>query len=91
MTMEEKINLCKIFNRSDIDCFNYVKSFCNEEQKLIVERLIELNIKTNIGFGKTQASYEEECEYFQKREDLMYSFGIDVIDGDGYFEGKFYL
>ena len=39
MTKEQKIELCKIYNNSDIDSFKYMMQFCDNEQKELLKRL----------------------------------------------------
>ena len=51
MTKEQKVELCKIYNDSDIDSFKYMMQFCDNEQKELLKRLIELNTQTTIGRG----------------------------------------
>ena len=51
MTREQKIELCRIYNNSDIDCFNYMQQFCNREQMELLDRLVTLDMETDIGWG----------------------------------------
>ena len=48
MTREQKIELCTKYNNSDIECFEYMLQFCNDEQKELLERLFSLLEQKNI-------------------------------------------
>ncbi len=39
MTKEQKIELCKIYNNSDINSFKYMMQFCDEGQKELLKGL----------------------------------------------------
>lgn len=90
MTKEQKIELCKIYNNSDINSFKYMMQFCDEGQKELLKRLIELNTQTSIGWGDKSCTGEELDEYYDGKWKLLNSFGIENVGGDAYFEGKFY-
>ena len=90
MTEEQKIELCKIYNNSDIDSLYYMMPFCDQEQKELLNRLIELNTMTTIGWGEKSCTEEEQDEYYDGKWELLNSFGIENVGGDAYFEGEFY-
>lgn len=90
MTREQKIELCRIYNNSDIECFNYMKQFCNKEQMELLERIVTLNMETTIGWGREAYTNEELEEYYNKKWKLLNDFGIENRQGDAYFEGNFY-
>ena len=90
MTREQQIQLCTIYNNSDIECFKYLAQFCNSEQLDLLHRLIALNWETDIGWGERDATLDEVDEYTNGKRKLLNDFGIDVIEGDAYFEGTFY-
>ena len=90
MTREQKIELCRIYNNSDIECFNYMLQFCNDEQKELLERLVTLNMETDIGWGNEPSTSEEVEEYYNGKWKLLSAFGIENKQGDAYFEGVFY-
>lgn len=90
MTREQKIKLCKIYNNSDIDSLYYMMPFCDQEQKELLNRLIELNTQTTIGWGEKSCTEEEQDEYYDGKWELLGSFGIENVGGDAYFEGEFY-
>lgn len=90
MTREQKIELCKVYNNSDISSFEYMMQFCDDEQKELLKRLIKLNIQTMLGFGDKSYTEEESNEYYEGKWKLLNSFGIENVGGDAYFEGKFY-
>lgn len=90
MTREQKIKLCRIYNNSDIECFNYILQFCNDEQKKLLERLVTLNMETTIGWGREAYTSEELEEYCNGKWKLLNDFDIENVGGDAYFEGKFY-
>ena len=90
MTREQKIELCRIYNNSDIECFNYMLRFCNDEQKKLLERLVTLNMETTIGWGNEPSTPEESEEYYNGKWELLSAFGIENRMGDAYFEGVFY-
>ena len=64
MTEEQKIELCKIYNNSDIDSLYYMMPFCDQEQKELLNRLIELNTMTTIGWGEKSCTEEEQDAYY---------------------------
>ena len=90
MTREEKIELCKIYNRSDIDCFQFLKAFCNGKQMEKLERLVALNMETDIGWGNEVSTSEEQDEYCETKWALLNEFGLENRDGDAVFEGIAY-
>lgn len=90
MTVEEQIKLCTIYNNSDIDALEYMKPFCNTEQKRLLQRLINLNLQTKIGWGNSNYTMDEYDEYYNGKWKLLNDFGLENIGGDAYFEGKFY-
>ena len=90
MTREQKIELCKIYNNSDIGSFHYMMPFCDQEQKELLNRLIELNTMTTIGWGEKSCTEEEQDAYYDGKWELLSSFGIENVGGDAYFEGEFY-
>ena len=90
MTREQKIELCRIYNNSDIECFNYVLQFCNNEQKELLERLVTLNMETDIGWGNEPSTSEEVEEYYNGKWKLLSAFGLENRMGDAYFEGNYY-
>ena len=90
MTKEQKVELCKIYNDSDIDSFKYMMQFCDNEQKELLKRLIELNTQTTIGRGDKSCTEGEQDEYYDGKWKLLNSFGIENVGGDAYFEGEFY-
>ena len=90
MTREQKIELCRIYNNSDIECFNYMLQFCNDKQKELLERLVTLNMETTIGWGREDYTNEELEEYYNGKWELLSAFGIENKQGDAYFEGVFY-
>lgn len=90
MTREQKIELCTKYNNSDIECFEYMLQFCNDEQKELLERLVTLNMETTIGYGKKDYTNKEAEEYYNGKWKLLNAFGLENIGGDAYFEGKFY-
>ena len=90
MTREQKIELCRIYNNSDIECFNYMLQFCNDEQKELLERLVTLNMETDIGWGNEPSTSEEVEEYYNGKWKLLNDFGIENVNGDAYFEGNYY-
>ena len=90
MTREQKIELCRIYNNSDIECFNYIQQFCNKEQVELLNRLVTLNMETNIGWGNEPSTSEEVEEYYNGKWKLLSAFGIENKQGDAYFEGVFY-
>ena len=92
MTREQKIELCEIYNNSDIECFNYMRQFCNKEQAELLDRLVKLNMETTIGWGDEPGTPEEFEEYYNGKWELLSSFGVEIenIMGDAHFEGEFY-
>lgn len=90
MTKEQQIELCKIYNNSDIECFHYMLPFCNEEQRKLLDRLVTLNMETDIGWGREPSTSEEVDEYYEGKWKLLTAFGLENQGGDAYFEGKFY-
>lgn len=90
MTREQKIELCRIYNNSDIECFDYMKQFCNKEQIELLDRLVTLNMETTIGWGREDYTNEELEEYYNGKWELLNAFGIENRLGDAYFEGVFY-
>lgn len=90
MTREQQIELCKVYNNSDIESFEYMKSFCDDKQLELLDRLVTLNMETTIGFGREDYTTEELDEYYKGKWELLSSFGIENNGGDAYFEGKFY-
>ena len=82
MTENQKKKLCEIYNSSDIDSFEYMKQFCDEEQKQILDRVIWLNLNTTIGWGEEDATSKEMDEYYEKKWFLLSSFGLENIGGD---------
>lgn len=90
MTEKQKKKLCEIYNSSDIDSFEYIKQFCDEEQKRILDRIIWLNLNTTIGWGEQDATSKEMDEYYEKKWILLSSFGLENIGGDAYYNGVMY-
>ena len=90
MTREQQIELCRIYNNSDIECFEYLHQFCNEEQLELLDRLTTLNMETDIGWGRESSTSEEVDEYYEGKWKLLSAFGLENRMGDAYFEGKFY-
>lgn len=90
MTREQKIELCTKYNNSDIECFEYMFQFCNDEQKELLDRLMTLNTETTIGWGREDYTAEELEEYNEGKWKLLSAFGIENVGGDAYFEGEFY-
>ena len=90
MTREQKIELCRIYNNSDIDCFNYMHQFCNKEQMELLDRLVTLDMETDIGWGNEPSTSEEVEEYYNGKWKLLNDFGIENVNGDAYFEGNYY-
>lgn len=90
MTRNQKIELCTIYNNSDIECFQYMKQFCNKEQLELLDRLVTLNMETTIGWGREDYTDEELEEYYNGKWELLNAFGIENRMGDAYFEGEFY-
>ena len=90
MTREQKIELCRIYNNSDIDCFNYMQQFCNKEQMELLDRLVTLDMETDIGWGNEPSTSEEVDEYYNGKWKLLNDFGIENVNGDAYFEGNYY-
>jgi hypothetical protein len=90
MTREQQIELCRIYNNSDIECFEYLHQFCNAEQMELLDRLTTLNMETTIGWGREPATSEEMDEYYEGKWKLLSAFGLENDGGDAYFEGKFY-
>ena len=90
MIREEKIELCKVYNRSDIDCFQFLKPFCDEKQLEKLERLVSLNMETDIGLGNEASTSEEQNEYYETKWELLKKFGLDNRGGDAVFEGIAY-
>ena len=90
MTKEQKAKLCKIYNNSDINSFKYMMQFCDDEQKELLKRLVELNTQMTIGWGDKSCTKEEMDEYYDGKWKLLNSFGIENVGGDAYFEGEFY-
>ena len=90
MTREQKIQLCKIYNNSDIDCVNYMQQFCNKEQMELLDRLVTLDMETDIGWGNEPSTSEEVEEYYNGKWKLLNDFGIENVNGDAYFEGNYY-
>ena len=90
MTREQKIELCRSYNNSDIDCFNYMQQFCNKEQMELLDRLVTLDMETDIGWGNEPSTSEEVEEYYNGKWKLLNDFGIENVNGDAYFEGNYY-
>ena len=90
MTREQKIELCRIYNGSDINCFEYIKQFCNKEQMELLERLVTLNMETTIGWGREDYTNEELEEYYNGKWELLHSFGLENDLGDATFKGIAY-
>ena len=90
MTREQKIELCGLYNMSDIDCLIYMRQFCDKEQLELLERLIYLNEETQIGWGEKDYSMEEVEEYYNGKWKLLNDFGIENDEGDACFEGECY-
>ena len=90
MTREQKIELCRVYNCSDFECFQYLKPFCNKEQLALLDRLVTLNNETAIGWGREDYTSEELEEYYEGKWKLLTAFGLENDGGDAYFEGVFY-
>lgn len=90
MSNEQRIALCKIYNNSDIEAFDYMNQFCNKEQLETLDRIVTLNNETAIGWGREDYTSEELDEYYNKKWQLLNAFGIDNIYGDAYVDGVMY-
>lgn len=90
MTREQKIELCKIYNNSDIEAFIYMKDFVIDEEKSLLDRLIYLNQETKICDGDKDYTSKELEEYYNGKWKLLHYFGLENRQGDAYFEGVFY-
>lgn len=90
MTREQSIELCKIYNCSDIKALLYMQDFVTEEQKPLLNRLIYLNQETKIADGDKDYTPEEADEYFNGKWQLLKSFGLTENNGDAEFEGVLY-
>lgn len=90
ITKGQQIELCRLYNSSDIDCLEYMAQFCNNEQKELLERLVTLNQETAIGWGREDYTDEEFEEYKEGKWKLLNAFGLENRDGDATFEGIAY-
>jgi len=85
-----KEKLCMMYNNSDIDALKYMLPFCENDNKKLCERLIELNLETDIGGGDKPAIWEEQKEYGDGKWKLLSFFGIENDLGDAKVNGIFY-
>lgn len=90
MTRKQKIELCRLYNNSDIAALEYMKPFCNSNQKSLVDKLIAINTETDAGWGDTLCPGSLQDEYYEGKWQLLNSFGITSINGDASFEGVIY-
>lgn len=79
ITKKEQEELANIYNGSDYDALIYMEQFCDEEQKKVLKRLFELNKRVD-----EHLSSEEIDEYYEKKWELLSSFGIKSVMGDAY-------
>ena len=79
-----KKKLAEIHNCSDIDALVYIYPFCEEENKELCERLITLNMETDIGEGREPASADEQEEYGNGKWKLLNYFGIGNDLGEAF-------
>lgn len=90
MTNEQRIELCRIYNNSDIEAFEYMQPFCNKEQLELLDRVVTLNMETTIGWGREDYTTEELDEYYEKKWKLLNDFCIENRNGDAYCDGVMY-
>lgn len=90
MTREQKIKLCRLYNNSDIAALEYMKQFCDNEQRNLVDKLIAINTETDAGWGDTLCPGDLQDEYYEGKWKLLNSFGIQNINSEAGFEGIIY-
>ena len=77
-----KEKLVEIYNCSDLDALEYMYEFCKGDLKELCERLIDINMNTDIGWGREPHTVEESDEYYDGKWKLLNYFGIKNNNGD---------
>ena len=90
MTKEQQRKLCDIYNESDMEAFEYMYKFLqdnhNPEMLELLDRVHTLNMETSLGWGNEPATAEESEEYFNGKWKLLNYFGVKSDNGDAYIE-----
>ena len=90
ITKEQQTELCDIYNKSDIEAFNYMYKLLedghNEEMLELLDRVHTLNMETTLGWGREDYTPEEADEYFNGKWKLLTHFGIKNNNGDAVIE-----
>ena len=86
LTREQQQELCDIYNRCDIEAFDYMYKFLkdnhNPEMLELLDRVHTLNMKTTLGWGREDYTEKEFNEYFDGKWKLLNYFGIKSNLGD---------
>jgi hypothetical protein len=95
MTTEQRIELCKIYNNSDIEALDYMRKFIDESQKELLDRVYHLNGIIHEWITEGDDDFEPydvsmEDEYYEGKWKLLNSFWIENRDGDAFCDGVFY-
>lgn len=91
MTKTETIELCRIYNNSDIEALEYIYPHLTEKTDTeLCEYLITLNNETEIGWGREPATEEEVDRYYKGKWQLLSMFGIENDMGDAKVDDVFY-
>lgn len=77
-----KNKLAEIYNCSDIDALNYMLDFCDDDNRVICKRLIQLNNETTLGWGNKCFTDSESYEYIDGKQKLLERFGIMLCFGE---------
>ena len=91
MSKVEAIEICRIYNNSDIEALNYIYPRLTESKdRDLCERLITLNNETDLGWGREPHTIDEAEEYYNGKWRLLSIFGIENDMGDAKVDGVFY-
>jgi hypothetical protein len=84
--------LCDIYNNSDIDAITYlIENLDDENDVEMAKHLYEINMETDIGYGREPADENDEEYYHNIFWKLLNKFGITQMnDGRGCIEGIHY-
>lgn len=77
-----KNKLAEIYNCSDIDALNYMLDFCDDSNRAICKRLIQLNNETKLGCGDKDFTESEFYEYIDGKRKLLEHFDVMLCFGD---------
>lgn len=91
MEEEQMIELCKKYNKCEVDAFRYVKEFCCREHAKTASRLIEIYEKTNIAKADGEKPSEKVEEYYNIcKQCLMEHFGLELVYDEAQYNGVCY-